>query len=231
MTKLLLVVFMVCSLAIVNAQGTKNFIDQPYIEVTGTAKMEIIPDEIYISIEIKETDSKGKQQVEQLEKKMLKTLSSVGIDTKKDLSIADFSSDFKSYWYKKSGVRNSKRYQLKVNTGKKVGQVFFELEKVGISNLSIIKTDHSKIEEYKQDVKVKAIKAAKEKAKNLAEAIGQQVGKAIYIQERNFRPYRNKQLANFAFETKSSIVQSDMPEMDFEKIMLEYEIFVKFVLE
>ncbi|HBH21980.1 MAG TPA: SIMPL domain-containing protein, partial [Cytophagales bacterium] len=34
--------------------STKNFIDENYIEVTGTARIEIIPDEIYLKIIINE---------------------------------------------------------------------------------------------------------------------------------------------------------------------------------
>lgn len=230
MKKLILILLVTCNVIIASAQGVKNFIDQPYIEVTGTDKMEIVPDEIYISIEIKEDDSKGKQQVEQLEKKMLNALSSIGIDIKKDLTILDFSSDFKEFWYKRSSIHNDKKYQLKVSSGKMAGMVYYEMEKIGLSNLSIIKTDHSKIEIFKQDVKIKAIKAAKEKANSLAQAIGQTTGKAIFVQERNFRPYMPR-MANMAFKTESSGAQMDIPDIDFEKIVLEYEIVVFFTLE
>ena len=37
----------------------KNYIDQPYIEVTGKAEMEVVPDEIYLRIVINEKDNKG----------------------------------------------------------------------------------------------------------------------------------------------------------------------------
>lgn len=40
--------------------GEKNFIDQNYVEVTGTAELEIVPDEIYLRIVISEKD-KGKK--------------------------------------------------------------------------------------------------------------------------------------------------------------------------
>ena len=44
--------------------GTKNFIDQNYIEVNGNAKMEIIPDEILMNISLSERDTKNKESVE-----------------------------------------------------------------------------------------------------------------------------------------------------------------------
>ena len=38
--------------------GEKNFIDQNYIEVSGTAEMEIVPDQIYLKIVISEKDKR-----------------------------------------------------------------------------------------------------------------------------------------------------------------------------
>jgi len=43
--------------------------------------------------------------------------------------------------------------------------------------------NHSKIEEFRREVKVGALKVAKEKVADLAEAIGQKVGRAIHITE------------------------------------------------
>lgn len=214
------------------SQGVQNFIDQPYIEVTGSSKMEITPDEIYLSIEIKESDTKGKQSIEALESKMIQSFNKIGVDVKKDLTILDFTSNFKNYWLKKNDIFGSKKYQLLVHSGKMVGQVFIETEKLGISNISIIKTDHSKIEEFKQDVKIKAIKAAKTKAENLTLAINQKIGKAIFIQERNFRTF-NKEYANTSLKIKSfsNVEEAALPEIEFEKILLEYEIFARFILE
>ena len=34
----------------------KTFLDQPYIEVTGRAEMEVAPDEIYVRITIRKND-------------------------------------------------------------------------------------------------------------------------------------------------------------------------------
>ncbi|TLX74638.1 DUF541 domain-containing protein [Labilibacter sediminis] len=214
------------------AQGTQNFIDQPYIEVTGSAKLDIIPDEIYLSIEIKDSDTKGKQSLESLEKKMIQAFQNIGVDVSEDLTILDFSSNFKNYWLKKSDIFGSKKYQLIVHSGKMLGSVFQETNKLGISNISIIKTDHSNIEKYKQEVKIKAIKAAKVKADNLAQAIGQKAGKAIFIQERNYRTYK-REYANTTMKVKgfADMEEAPLPEIEFEKIILEYEIFTRFILE
>ncbi|MCX6307918.1 MAG: SIMPL domain-containing protein, partial [Bacteroidia bacterium] len=97
----------------INGQtGEKNFIDRPYIEVIGKAEMEVIPDRIYMSIAINEKDSKGKIVLTQSEMDMISKLNGLGIDTKRDLSVKDMSSNFKKYWVKSSEIMTSKQYQL-----------------------------------------------------------------------------------------------------------------------
>src|SRR5690606_22168847 len=85
-------------------------------------------------------------------------------------------------------VLQSKEYQIIVKDGKATGQVFLALDDIGITNAKIEKLESSKIDEYRREVKLKAIKDAKEKARLLTEAIGQKAGKALFIQEHYFSP-------------------------------------------
>ena len=59
---------------------TENETEKPYIEVTGTAEKEIIPDEIYITITIKERH-KGKEKItiEKQEIDLKEALKSIGV--------------------------------------------------------------------------------------------------------------------------------------------------------
>ncbi len=82
----------------------KNFIDQNYIEVRGMAEMEIVPDEIYLQVIIREKDAKGKQTVEILERSMIRELDKLGIDIEKAVSIRDVSSNFKYYWFLQADI-------------------------------------------------------------------------------------------------------------------------------
>lgn len=212
--------------------GEKNFIDRPYIEVTGKAEMEVMPDQIYMSITINEKDSKGKIVLAQTEKDLLAKLKALGIDTKKDLSVKDMSSNFKRYWVKGSDILTSKEYQLLVTTAQLAGTVMQELEKIGISNVSIERVDHSKMEQFRREVKVMAVKAAKEKANDMATAIGQQAGKAIYIQEIDFGNALYGRMAGLANSVmlKSHEADTAVPDIAFEKIKLEYQVNAKFEL-
>jgi uncharacterized protein len=213
------------------AQDTKNFIDQNYIEVTGKAELEIVPDEIYIQILINETDYKGKESLEILEKNMLKKLQEIGIDLKKDFAVKDISSNFKNYLLKKTDIFTSKEYQLIVHTAPIAGRVFRELEALGISNISIIKVDNSEMEKYKKEVKVNAIKIGKENAVSLAEAIGQTIGKALYIRENE--PFFPMQANTMMVRAKGAAMDESYsePDLEFEKIKLEYSVQVFFELK
>ena len=68
--------------------------------------------------------------------------------------------------------------------------VFQELESLGISNINIERIDHSELDKFREEVKVAAIKAAKQKAEALAGAIDQSIGKAIYILEQDYQLYQ-----------------------------------------
>ena len=128
-----------------------------------------------------------------------------------------------------------KNFELLLNDSKTVGKVFQELEEIGISNISITKTDHSDIQSFKTLVKTNAIKAAKEKAKSLTNAIDQNIGKVIYIEETNFQVYG---LANHVAGLASNIKvkrqsylekeEDKTATIEFEKIKLKYSILTRF---
>lgn len=213
------------------AQGQKNFIDQNFIEVKGIAKMEVVPNEIYLNIHLDEKDTKNKESIEQLEKQMFVALKKAGIDLEKQLSVSDFASNLKNYFIKRTDIKKSKDFELLVHNSHTLAKVFVELEKIKISNINIIRVDHSEIEKYRKQVKINAIKAGKAKAEALTEAIGQKVGKAIYINETSSR-YKNE-YANTAIRIRgvSSLSEMNMPELDFQKIKLEYSVLLRFALE
>lgn len=216
--------------------GQKNFIDQNFIEVTGKSEMEITPDLIYLKIFINEKDGKSKLSLPEREKTMISVLKEIGVDVTKDLTIKDMSSNFKFYFLAKSDILLSKEYQLLVRDGKTAGKVFIELEKIGISNVSIDRLDNSKIEQYRKEVKIDAIKAAKAKAESLAGAISQSIGRAIYVQEletnlRNGLPGASNSIMIRGYVSGISSTDSQQPDVDFEKTKIEYSILCRFELK
>jgi len=230
MKKIIFISLLMLSTSLFAQVGEKNFIDQNYIEVTGKAEMEITPDLIYIKVLLSEKDTKNKVTVPELEKLMIQKLKDIGIDTKKDLLVKDMSSNFKNYLLSKKEIILSKEYQVIINDGKTASQLFVEMEKIGISNVSIEKLDHSKMEQFRREVKINAIKSAKDKAEALTAAIGQTVGRAIYIQEMdNFYGY--PQISNARMTFNSDGGSDNQPNIDFEKLHINYSILCRFELK
>lgn len=222
---------------IANAQNfQKNFIDQNYIELTGTSQLELTPNEIYLKISINENSKNGKLSVEEQEESMIRILRSIPINLDKNFKIIDYTSNFRYFFLKKTDIRKSKSYELKLANGLEVGKVYLALENIGISNISIEKVDHSELEKFKLETKIKAIKMAKTKAKNYTEAIGQNLGRALYIQEvENYNPqtYNNNMQIRGAssYNSISKFESKSFENIEFQNIIINAKVLVKFELK
>src|SRR5688572_6769698 len=136
MIKLCLTILCTLTILITQAQ-TKTFLDQPYLEVTGSADSLVTPNEIYIKILLTEKDTKDKTSVEEQEAKMVNALKNLGIPVEKDLTTSDMVSNFRTYLFKGKEVLKSKQYILKVRDAGTASKVFISLEDLEISNTSI----------------------------------------------------------------------------------------------
>ena len=213
---------------------TKSFIDLPYVETTVKVDTLVIPDRIYLTIVISEKDTKGKISVEELEKRMANKLTSIGIDLSKQLSLNDLSSNFKKYFLKQQEVLKAKSYTLLVYDAKTAGKVIVELENTEISNVFLEKTEYSKIEQLKLELKSKAILKAKINAKFMTEPLGQKVGKVIFISDNNnVSNSFSGQVAGLQIRGMNAFKESKFEPLDieFQKIKVETELNAKFIIE
>ncbi|MBX5439132.1 MAG: SIMPL domain-containing protein, partial [Thermoflavifilum sp.] len=206
----------------------------PYLEVSGTADTLVTPDEIYLHIQISEADTKGKTSVEELERKMVDALKSLGINTEKDLVTSDLASNFQSYFLRGKQILKSKDYQLKVSTAVQATQVLMRLEDIGISNVSVDRVDYSKMEQVRNAMLSRAIDEAHAKALALVMPLHQHIGKAIHIAETGGGPIMPLQ-ANAMKMTIRGFAEDQqapsLPQIDFEKIKIESSVHVVFALE
>ncbi len=208
----------------------KNFIDENYIEVTGSAEMEVVPDEIYLEVTIHEKDGKEKETIEEQEKKMFAQLTKAGVDVEKDVSISNMMSYLQYRWLRKDNIGAKKSYRILVHDAATVEKIYELLNEIEISSIAIVSMNHSKIEEFRRTVKVDALKVAKEKASDFAEAIGQKIGKAIHIREvqKNNHEFINQSVVSNIVVRQES--ENDM-QVEFEKIKIRYTMSAKFKLE
>ena len=218
---------------IAGAQPLPNPIEStPYIEVTGEGSMEIIPDEIFLQFTLKERyDGRDKISLDNQEKKLYTLLRKNGFNAE-DLSLADANADYVTVRWRKKDVLASKNYVLKIKTTDELSEVWQILDEIGADNASVRKVDHSQMETLKKEVKIAAVKNAKEKAGYLLAAVGEKVGKVLFLQEReNFTPVytmRTKLASTEAEDTGTGISKS---EISFQKIKLNYKVFARFAIE
>jgi len=219
------------ALAFAGQAQMKSFIDQPYVEVAGSADTLVTPDEIYIKINISEKDTKNKTSVEELERKMFDALKAMGIDVEKNLTTSDLSSNFKTYFLKSKDIMKSKDYMLKVKDAVTATKVFIKLEDLGISNSSIDHVDYSKMEEMKNIMRTKAIENAKSRAVALTKPLQQGIGPAIFISDNEVYPIRPlaRQAKLNLYEASDSA--QELPRIDFEKIEVSSNVNAKFILK
>lgn len=202
-----------------------------YIQVYGRAEKEVTPDEFYLQIIINERDSKGKISVESQQRDMIAALRRQGIDIEKQLKVANLSSEF----FKKNTSVASAKYQLQLGSAAEVSKAWQALDALGISNVSILRVSHSKIEELKREVRLDAMRNAQQSAREMAEAVGQTIGKCFYIYDTNSNVmplyYDNAVVMRSAKASTAGAEAVEEDPLDFKTIRLEYSVQAKFVLE
>ena len=219
-----------------HAQTERN----PYpktISVTGSSELEIIPDEIYVQVELKEYEKKGqsKTNIDRIKQDFLAHIKRMGIPDSL-ITIAAYDGYNGNPWLRKKNKKEellaSITYQLKLKSSQQMDELVNGLDDNATSNFQIIRTSHSRIQEIRKQLKIQAVKAAKEKAGYLASAIDEKVGVAISINEPNesFIPYYNTRMtANVMM--KDGAGQEEQVNVDFTKIKFRYEVTVVFSLQ
>jgi uncharacterized protein YggE len=202
------------------------------IEVTGTAELEVTPDEIYIGISLKEYlgDYKKRVTIEQLEKQ-LQTATIKASIASEDFMINNISA-YTNYWEKKKDPTflASKQYTIKVKDLNKLNEIISAVDQNGIAYTNIERYAYSKQEELKKDLKIKALKDAKNKAVYLTEAIGEKLGGALEISESGTENYPQPYYRN-TMMMKTEMADASMPEIDFKKIKLSAQVRAVFEIK
>lgn len=236
--QLLTMAFLLTTILTFGQTNTPKNDEKPYIEVTGTAEIEVIPDEIYIRIIIRERYvNRTKVTIEEQEEKLKTAVKSIGVDLT-NLYLSDANADYVKVSWQKNDVLTKKDYTLKVSNATTVGQVFQELDKLEITDASISKVSHSKIDSLRKEVRIMAIKAAKDKADYLLSAIGEQTGKPLIVTENTQTIYR-EEISRMPARNVASISTGGIPgsigdkenEIQFQKVKLTSSIYTKFSIK
>lgn len=161
----------------------QNLKTSPFIEVVGTAEKEIVPNEIIIAVILKEhTDSKNKISIEEQEASLLSELKKKGISSEQ-LTLENANAYELRVRKKTNELINQKQYLLKLVSIEEVNRAMDAFDSAKIKVFYIQEMTHTRIEDFRKEVKILALKAAKDKAKYLLESINQSVGNALEIVE------------------------------------------------
>lgn len=226
---------------LVNAQ---TIVQQPKIKkvvVTGSSEMEVDPDEIYVNFVLREYQNSKKEKVgiEVIKKEFLEACSKAGI-LKENIRVDGMAGNAYSDWY----IRKKKQepdfianitYVIKFTSTKSIDDLIPRLNDNAVLNMYISKMDHSKMETFRKEVKIKATQAAKEKALYLSQSIGEKLGGALLIEEIDQgTPYPLMMKAsNMAMMEMSNdgAAYGGETSMPFEKIKIRFETRAEFELE
>ena len=211
------------------------------ITVNGSAEMEIIPDEIYVQVDLKEYDKKGqgKVNIETIKRNFLNNVKAIGIPDSL-VSIAAYDGFGGNPWLRKKNKKNelfaSISYQVKIKTSKQLDDLVDKLDDEATTNFYIQRTSHSKLAEYRKQLKIQAVKAAKEKAQYLSEAIDENIGVAVTINEpiEYYQPYYNTMRSNVMMKEQAmagDMASADGNPIDFRKMKMKYDVTVVFALK
>ncbi len=243
--KILITALLILFFNIAKAQNNESKKEKtPFIEVTGVAEKEIIPDEIFISITLSEKlKNKSKISIEEQEENLKKSIKTLGIELS-NLYLSNTKANYEKYFFRQN-VLTKKEYTLKVSNANTVGKVFLEFDKIDIDDAIVSKVSHSKIDSFRKEVKIMAIKAAKDKADYLLSAIGEKLGKALQINEIEIKPSSNNNqesniLANMSggvYKRKDALYwlnpmdYNEKNELEFQKIKIKSAIYLKYSIK
>jgi uncharacterized protein YggE len=232
------VVLAACVFAL-HAMAQENKVVQRTISANGSSEMEVVPDEIFVQVDLREYTKKNgdKIDINTIKNNFLAACKSIGL-TEKDVTIQSYQGFDNNYWeWKKKKKQNpdmkaSISYWIKVSKVDMLDALVDKMDDEATQNFFIAKASYSKMDEIKKDMKIAAVKAAREKANYLAEAIDEHVGEAITINDpmeinNPPRPLYANVMMKAGYEGDSTAPM----DVDFKKIKIQYEVNVVFALK
>ena len=118
-----------------------------------------------------------------------------------------------------------KQYRLKLSRLDKINDILGAVDAEGIESARIASYTSSKMEQYRREIKIKALQAAKEKAEYMLSAIGNKIDGVIEIQEMNTDNYSDVRPLMVNAYAKSAVAGADAAsDIDFKTIKIRAEV-------
>jgi uncharacterized protein len=217
--------------ATVTTFAQETFKGEHFIEVTGSASMEVDPDEIYLFIRLREfEENKTKVQLEKLDQDFLAALKNAGID-KKNLTISSAGSALSKLGRKGKDAFREKSYELKLSSAAELEKFLEKLEPVKVEQVAVSRISHSSIEKFKIDLKIKALQAAQTKAQSLLRAIGSEAGKPLMVRDWEQEHQPMPMYDNVMYKSMEGAMAQSEPQTEFKKLKLRAQITAQFEIK
>jgi len=210
--------------------SAQSHLEIPYIEVTGTAKLEVVPDEFYVNITLRERyDGRDKITIDKQEEDLRRAFIAIGIpDTQ--FYLADVDADYMKVRWNTKDVITQKNYTLKVTTPTLLSKAFQAMDEKEIKDAYLSRVDHSQMDSLRREVRMEAVRAAKDKATYLLAAIDTDLGAPLIVREQEmYYGNRNMEMYNVGMDDMDK-ASEPLPELQFQKIQLEQSVFVRFAI-
>lgn len=213
----------------------EGFKGEHFIEVSGTARQEVEPNEIYVNVQLREfEENREKVSLEKLDKEFWDAIKNASIDRKK-VTIANVGSQFGKLGRKDKDAFREKTYQVILSSGAELEKLLEKVEPVKVNQITLTKITHTDLEKYRLELKVKALQAAKAKADALLKSIGSEMGKTLMVREfENYYPMDNMATNVMVRSQAKYEVAGDMPAEDptaFKKITLQAQVTAQFEIK
>lgn len=174
------------------------------VRVVGTSEVKVIPDRAVIEIGVEKQNvnaSVAKQMADAAARRLLASLRANGVD-EKDIQTT-FLSLQPQFDYRK-GMRISyfvaeQTLSVTVRDLAKLDSLLESVIKAGGNRVDSIQYEASDLRKYRDQARDLAVKAAREKAHALAQALGQDIGK----------PYSIEEMPEFGYDISAGITRSD----------------------
>ncbi len=185
-------IFFIALLAALPLIAQQNF-EKPVVNVTGEGIVKVEPDEVLIKSRIEhegESATEVKKQNDVVVGKVISYLKSQGLEDK-DIQ-TDYMNLNKRYDY------NDKTYSYVANQAisitlhniKGYEKIMKGLLENGLNRIDGIQFRSSEMEKYEKEARKLAVLDAKSRAKELAQPLGQEIGKAISISEMDYNSFQ-----------------------------------------
>jgi uncharacterized protein YggE len=214
-------------------QAQNNLDTRKFIEVTGSAEMTIQPDEIELEIVLVEYDKEKKKiKLSDVESIFYDILKKNNINTESIILNSSNTYHWLRWWSYRDKSYVSKTVKLKLTKETNFLKLVEDLNEKWVQSIQIANTTNKDIQKYRKEVKVEAVKAAKEKATFLLESIGERIGSVISIEELpEGNNYWNRNRNLLSNSNISSISEGEDAVKNVASIKLRYEIKAKFEIK